>query len=191
MMLKESIMYCSKCGELNENTNKFCSACGAVLIAAAASPPVTPASYTPISPAPPPKHRHPYKTEYVLSLIGSMIGTIAFLILFIVAIFKILSYYSFAYANGVYILVAALAVLASFILGYIGISSLKRGKGTGGIFLIIAGLLGIAAIIIAPTVGWITAFYFPLLLTGGIVALARRNSVERNNLTADQTQLTQ
>lgn len=186
-------MYCSKCGILNENTNKFCTACGAVLIEAALPPSETPVSFAPKLPAPPPKPRHPYKTEYVLSLIGSMIGTVAFLILFIVAIFKILSYYSFAYANGVYILVAALVVLASFILGYIGISSLKRGSGTGGTggtggtFLIIAGLLAIAAIIIAPTVGWITAFYFPLLLTGGIMALARQNSIERNKHTVDQT----
>ena len=61
-----------------------------------------------------------------------MVGTVAFLILLIVGINRALSYYSFAYANGVYILVASLAVLASFILGYIGIAQLKRGSGTGG-----------------------------------------------------------
>ena len=121
----------------------------------------------------------PYITEYVLGLIGSLIGTIVFLILIIVGIYDVLSYYGFAYANGIYILVSGLLMLASFIIGFIGIAPLKRGNGVGGVHLVIGGVLGIAAIIIAPDVGWITVLCFPLLLSGGIIALARRKSVEQ------------
>jgi hypothetical protein len=173
-------MYCSNCGLLNENTNKFCPACGYTLFRATVPPPapITNAVSIPAKPS------RPYKTQFVLGLIASMISTIAFMILLIVAMLLILMSYSFD-EDALSVLIASLAVLASSILGYIGISQLKRTKGTGGIYLIIAGLLSIGAIIIVPDVGWITAFFFPLFLVGGIMALARRARVERDKHKSD------
>jgi len=176
---RSSSIYCYKCGAQNDGANRFCSACGFALIRFTQAQPATRHIPPPVQPRPK-RVLPPYITEYVLGLIGSMTGTIVFLILLITGIYEVLSYYSFAYTNGIYIFVSGLLVLASIILGYIGIAPLKRGNGIGGVHLVIGGALSIAAIVVAPSFGWITALSFPLLLSGGIVALARRKTVEDN-----------
>ncbi|MBT7122064.1 MAG: hypothetical protein HN948_03530, partial [Clostridia bacterium] len=148
---RPSSIYCYKCGAQNEGANRFCSACGVALIRFSQAQPATehvspriqPRRATGHVPPPvPPRPKPvlpPYITEYVLGLIGSMTGTIIFLILLITGIYKALSSYTFAYTNSIYIFICALLVLASFILGYIGICMLKRGNGIGGVHLVIGG----------------------------------------------------
>ena len=110
------------------------------------------------------------------------------MILLIVGIYDVSIHYSITYSDGIYILLCAFAVLVSLLLGYIGISPLKRGRGIGGMFLLLSAAASIAAIVIAPGIGWMTAFYFPLLLAGGIIALARRRSAERKYKAFNQNQ---
>ena len=112
----------------------------------------------------------PYKTEYILGLIGSILAIVIFLVMLVVGAED-------WYVGGV-IIIGSLFVLASFILGFIGISKLNRGDGKGGILLTVGGGLGFLATFFGLYIGWITLFFFPLLLTAGIMALAKRSRVE-------------
>lgn len=170
-----SHMFCYNCGKQAKITNVFCSACGTRLQHAA------PAVFAPPTAPPPKPLSRPFKTEYILGLIGSIIGTVVFLIIFIVGTAEVDSSFGLLYDNGFDILLSSIFALASFILGFIGISRLKRGKWQGGILLTIGGFVGIIAIVLGDYVGWIIAFSFPLILAGGIVALARRKHVEHNS----------
>lgn len=128
----------------------------------------------------------PYKTEFVLGLIGSIIGCIIFLVMFIGGITLLaagsISYSHFAYefeTLGATSLVGSFFVLAAFILGFIGSAKVNRGDGKGGVSLTVGGGLGFLAFLIAIlSSGWSGLFYFPLLLTAGIMALARRGKIE-------------
>lgn len=137
----------------------------------------------PYNPAPP--LVKPYKAEFVMGLIGSIVGCIIFLVMLISGITLIgLSYgfgYMYNYATGVGAasIVGSILVLVAFILGFVGTSKVNRGDGKGGVLLTVGGGLGLLAFLIAIlSTGWTGIFYFPLLLTAGIMALARRKKVE-------------
>ncbi len=175
-IMAPSRMFCYNCGMQAEITSVFCSACGTALRhATPASPSFAPPSAPPPKPLP-----RPFKSEYVLGLIGSILGTVLFLILLIVGLNEVSSSFTLLYDNGFDILLSSFFALASFVLGFVGIAPLKRGKWQGGLFLTLGGIAGIIAIGLGDYVGWILALSFPLLLAGGIVALARRKFVERN-----------
>ena len=121
----------------------------------------------------------PYKTEFVLGLIGSIIGIIIFLVMLISGITAAsFSYGYYGYGFGGAAIIGSIFCLVSFILGFVGTSQLNKGNGKGGIMLTVAGGLGFLAMFFGIFVGWSTWFFFPLLLAGGIMALARRKKVE-------------
>ncbi len=106
-----------------------------------------------------------------MGLIGSIIGAVMFLILIISG--------ATSWWFGGLVIGGSMFVLAAFILGFIGTGQLSKGKGSGGILLTIGGGLGFIAIFFGIFISWITLFFFPLLLAAGIMALARRRSVEK------------
>ena len=192
-------MFCSNCGTQNDDTSKFCASCGTPIQASQApdqAPPMAPppmaapgmAAPPPPPPgmAPPPMAK-PYKTEFALGLTGSIIGIVIFLIALIVGIVvggvASYGYYGYGYGNtlaGALIavsIVGAIFILVAFILGFVGTSQVGKGNGKGGIMLIVGGGLGFIAMFMGIA-GWTSIFFFPLLLTAGIMALARRNKVE-------------
>lgn len=183
-------MYCHNCGTQNDDTGSFCTSCGSALskpTVPPASPPLQQSQQPPPmrEPAQPPMAQpgaapvssdKPYKTEFVLGLIGSIIGIVIFLSMLIAGITRSLSYFSF---DGGLTIIGSMFVLTAFILGFTGTGQLNKRKGSGGILLIIGGGLGFIAMFLGIWVGWSTMFFFPLLLAGGIMALARRRSVER------------
>lgn len=190
-------MFCSECGKEVDQNSAFCIACGNPIkkpTAPPVAPPIMPVapsnsqSAAPIVAAPiaqsgaPPMREpsqqqyipqpvhivtRPYKTEYVLGLIGAIIGAVMFLIIVLVGIDELTMYISSFFA------------LISFVLGFIGMALLRKGNVTGGIMLVIGGGFGFIAMFISY-IGPITLFSFPLILAGGIVALARRKRVEQN-----------
>lgn len=120
----------------------------------------------------------PYKAEFIMGLIGSIIGIIVFLISFIsgIAVSTGLGYYG--YAVGGILIAGSLFSLVAFILGFVGTSQVNKGNGKGGILLTVGGGLGFIGVFF----NWFTIFYFPLLLTAGIMALARRSKVESGQI---------
>ena len=180
-------MYCPKCGTPNDDNSTFCTSCGNKILPAGPAPPVAPPVAQPAAPpmAPPMAQPgaatttlgKPYKTEFVLGLIGSIVGIVIFLTMFIVGIVQSLSFYYFG--GGGIVIGGSILVLAAFILGFIGTAQLNKGKGSGGILLIVGGGLGFIAMFLGIWVGWSTIFFYPLLLAGGIMALARKRLVER------------
>lgn len=122
----------------------------------------------PYNPAPPLVKL--YKAEFTMGLIGSIIAIIIFLVMLIVGVN--------AWYFGGAIIFGSLLVLTAFILGFIGTSQVNKGNGKGGILLTVGGGLGFLAMFFGIWVGWTTIFFFPLLLTAGIMALARRGKVE-------------
>ena len=125
----------------------------------------------------------PYKAEFVMGLIGSIMGIIIFLIMLIVGIAAAtasyaLSYGYYSYGFGGAAIIGSIFVLVAFILGFVGTSQVNRGNGKGGVLLTVGGGLGFLAMFFGIFVGWSTIFFYPLLLTAGIMALARRKKVE-------------
>lgn len=197
-------MICSKCGTPNDDTAKFCSSCGSPLSAPQqqtpppAAPPAAPPAGAPQM-APPPMAApgtvppppmsapgaapvtvtKPYKAEFIMGLIGSIVAIIIWLVMLITGITASgFSYYGYGYGFGGGAIVGSFFVLAAFILGFIGTAQVNKGKGKGGIMLTIAGGLGFIAMFMGIWVGWSTIFFYPLLLAAGIMALARRKKVE-------------
>ena len=159
-------MNCPNCGTANEGGGTFCTSCGTEfhnLEAPAAGS--APAATT-----------KPYKAEVIMGLIGSIVGVVIFLVMLISGIVRLGAYFS--YGGGLAI-TGSMFVLAAFILGFIGTGQLNKGLGKGGILLTIGGGLGFIASFIGIWVGWSAWFFFPLLLAAGIMALARKRSVEQ------------
>ena len=177
-------MYCSICGTQNDDSAKFCASCGVPVVSITPTedqtPPIMPLQMTSLQSVPETTSEaeaypaatmplRPYKTEFVLGLIGSILGVAIFLILLIVGVSTI--------RVTVLTIAASVFALASFILGFAGASKLNTGNGSGGIFLTAAGCAAFAAMFFG-VLGWLTVFYHPLLLAAGIIALARRRKAE-------------
>ncbi len=117
-----------------------------------------------------------------MGLIGSILCGLLFILLFT---FEISDFSNFdTSVLGILTAIASLFVLAAFILGIVGTGQVNKGNGKGGVLLIIGGGLSLIAALISVA-GWLTVFFFPLLLAAGIMALARRKSVERNKHIGD------
>ena len=198
-------MICSNCGTPNDDTAKFCSSCGSPLSAPQqqtpppAAPPAAPPPAGAPQMAPPPmaapgqapyqapmaapaSAQKPYKAEFTMGLIGSIVGIVMFLIMLIVGLTTSgLGYYGYGYGFGgalvALTIVGSIFALVAFILGFVGTSKVGKGDGKGGITLIIGGGLGFIAMFFGLS-GWLSLFFWPLLLAAGIMALARRKKVE-------------
>ena len=179
-------MYCPNCGTPNDDNGTFCTSCGSAFRnleapqpVSAQAPPMRTPSQQPLQQSanqqPITIDTKPYKTEFTLGLIGSIFGIAIFQLLFIGGIIE-----ETDWGGGVGIILASLFVLASFILGFVGVSKLNKGKGSGGVLLIVGGGLGFIAMFFDIWFTWTTILYFPLLLTGGIIALSRKRIVERD-----------
>ena len=180
-------MYCPNCGTPNDDNGTFCTSCGsafrnleAVRQDAAGAPPMRAPAHQPMQHSSNQRsitiNTKPYKTEFILGLIGSILGVALFQILFIGGIIEETDWTG----GGIAIILASLFVLTSFILGFVGVSQLNKGKGSGGVLLVVGGGLGFIASFIGIWVGWSAWFFFPLLLAAGIMALARKRSVEQS-----------
>ena len=200
-------MICSNCGTQNEASAKFCSSCGSPLsapqqqtppMAPPTAPPPAGATMAPPPTAPPgqapyqapmaapgaapPNTGKPYKAEFTMGLIGSIVGIVMFLIMLIVGLTTSgLGYYGYGYGFGgaliALTIVGSIFALVAFILGFVGTSKVGKGDGKGGITLIVGGGLGFIAMFFGLS-GWLSIFFWPLLLAAGIMALARRKKVE-------------
>jgi hypothetical protein len=179
-------MYCPNCGTPNDDNGTFCTSCGSAFRNLEAprqdfaqAPPMRAPAHQPMQQStnqrPITINTKPYKTEFTLGLIGSILGIALFQLLFIGGIIE-----ETDWGGGVAIIVSSLFVLASFILGFVGVSQLNKGKGSGGILLVVGGGLGFIAMFFDIWITWTCILYFPLLLTGGIIALARKSIVERD-----------
>lgn len=120
----------------------------------------------------------PYKAEFVMGLIGSIIGIIIFLVMLITGIAAATTLNYFGYGIGGLAIFGSLFVLAAFILGFVGTSQVNRGNGKGGISLTVGGGLGFLGMFFGIWVGWSAIFFYPLLLTAGIMALVKRGKIE-------------
>ena len=190
-------MICSSCGTHNDDIAKFCSSCGSPLLTPEQQippmePPVAPMAPPPMAApgqapyqapmAAPGSAQKPYKAEFVMGLIGSIVGVVMFLIMLIVGLTTSgLGYYGYGYGFGgaliALTLIGSIFALVAFILGFVGTSKVNRGDGKGGITLIVGGGLGFIAMFFGLS-GWLSIFFWPLLLAAGIMALARRKKVE-------------
>ncbi|MBT3319234.1 MAG: zinc ribbon domain-containing protein [Clostridia bacterium] len=179
-------MYCPNCGTPNDDNGTFCTSCGSAFRNLEAprqnpaeAPPMRAPSQQPMQHSsnqrPITIDNKPYKTEFILGLIGSILGIAMFQILFIGGIVE-----ETDWGGGAAIIVSSLLVLAAFILGFVGVSALNKGKGSGGVLLVVGGGLGFIAMFFEIWITWSTLFFFPLLLAGGIMALSRRKIVERD-----------
>ena len=175
-------MYCPNCGTPNDDNGTFCTSCGSAFRNLEAprqdfaqAPPMRAPTQQSANQQPITIDAKPYKTEFVLSLIGSIIGSIIFIILLSTGIDEL----SYSTYDGWIIIAGSVFVLASFVLGFIGMALFQKGQGSGGILCVIGGALGFIAIFFGY-VGTTTMLYFPLILAAGIVALARRKIVERD-----------
>ena len=175
-------MYCSKCGTKNEDTDSFCLSCGSPLHQA-----VPPQPADPQMPAPPvaapstgqvyiPKQRKPYRAEFSLGLTGAIIGSIMFSVMAIMSILE-LSGELFLDGEGM-ITVSSVFCLASFILGFVGSAQINKGNLNGGVSLLVGAGLGFVSMFIS-LFGLYTLFFWPLLLAGGITALARKATLQK------------
>lgn len=149
-------MYCTKCGQQNVDSASFCLSCGNVLNAPVeetnnhAPPTARPSGYS-TQPPPPmavptyaseymPKQQKPYRAEYSLGLVGSIIGSVIFLFLAIASFVELsgglssYSYYNNNYVEGL-VFVTTVLCLASIILGYMGISKINKLILDGGYYL--------------------------------------------------------
>ncbi len=112
-----------------------------------------------------------YKAEFVLGLIGSLIGVVAFILSIISGIVENSLYLESTVASAI---MTSILLLASFILGFAGTSRLKQGDKGGGILLVTSGGLTLIALISGFISAWFSFFALPLTLTGGIMALCRK-----------------
>ena len=181
-------MYCSKCGTKNDDNSSFCFSCGSPLRQA-----VPPQPTDPQMPAPPmavprtgpvyvPKQQKPYRAEFTLGLVGAIVGAVIFAILAILSVAELLDElyiddYDY-YAYGM-VTVSAVFCLASFILGFIGSSQINNGNLKGGVLLIIGSGISLICMFFSPY-SFMTLLYWPLLLAGGITALARRATLQKS-----------
>ena len=178
-------MYCSKCGTKNDDNSSFCFSCGSPLRQA-----VPPQPTDPQIPAPPmavpstgptyvPKQQKPYRAEFTMGLVGAIVGAVIFAILAILSVAELL--YELDMEYHVYGIVTASAVfcLASFILGFIGSSQINKGNLKGGVLLIVGSGISFICMFFSPY-SFLTVLYWPLLLAGGITALARRSSLQKS-----------
>ena len=166
-------MYCSKCGIKNEDSVSYCSSCGSILRTAQMPPIVQIPSPPPASPS---YYKKPYRAEFSLGLTGAIIGSIFFIILLVLSIDELSGY---SYIEGM-ITLTAVFCLASFILGFVGIAKIGGKNLNGGIPLVVGAGLSFIAMFFSPA-GFVTVFYWPLLLAGGITSLARKSHLQKNN----------
>ena len=112
-----------------------------------------------------------YKAEFVLGLIGSIIGAIAFILSIVFGIVQNMLYLESFIVTSI---ITASLLLAAFILGFAGSFRLRRNEKGGGILLVIAGGLSLIALITGLFAAWSSFFALPLYFTGGIMALCRK-----------------
>lgn len=171
-------MYCTQCGQKNEDTVKYCLSCGSVMCG-----PITDSnfegnttSYAFV------KQKKPYRAEYTLGLVGAIIASVLFFFIGIFALLELAgemgpeSYYN-NYVEGLFVL-TALLWLISFIFGYVGIGQINRLNLNGGTFLIVGACLGLICMFLTPA-GIFALLYWPLLLSGGITALGRKSHLKK------------
>jgi hypothetical protein len=118
-----------------------------------------------------------YKTEKVLSLVGAILGTVAFVVILIVGlIFGALGAVGGSGGLVAMAVVSIVFALVSFIFGYIATSKLKKGEKSGGIMAIVAAALALVACIVGFifAAGWTLIASFALYLTAGIMVLAKK-----------------
>jgi hypothetical protein len=183
-------MVCPNCGAHNNDTTTSCSSCGFVLNNSVAAPPIQQSA--PLkrdSPLALSVNPNPYITEYIMGLIGSMLGVVLFIVLLLVGIFESLNINSVSFGiltiyASILTFISCLFILVSFILGFIGARQVNKGRVSGGVLLVIGGVLGFVATLFGLT-GWIAMSFFPMLLAAGIMALIRRKSVERDKHKGD------
>ena len=127
-----------------------------------------------------------YKTEKTLSLVGAIIGSVAFVVMLIwgiAATFVGAAFLAYSGYGGGLIAAAIIAIILaaiSVIFGFIATGKLKKGIKKGGIFAIIAaGLALIACIVgIVSAAGWMLFPSIALYLTAGIMVLAKKTPAE-------------
>ncbi|MDD5016494.1 MAG: DUF4064 domain-containing protein [Eubacteriales bacterium] len=117
-----------------------------------------------------------YKAEFTLGLIGSIIGIIVFVIMLVVGVIVgVLGAAAYMYGMGGGLIALAIfgviLSLVAFILGFVGTGKLNKNDKSGGILLIVAGGLSFISIFVG---GWYAIFTAALLLTGGIMAVAKK-----------------
>ena len=112
-----------------------------------------------------------YKAEFILGLIGSIVGVVAFILSIVFGIAQNSLYLESYIVSAI---MTSILLLAAFILGFAGTFRLRRGDKGGGILLITAGGLSLIALIAGLYAAWFSFFALPLSLTGGIMALCRK-----------------
>jgi hypothetical protein len=112
-----------------------------------------------------------YKVEFILGLIGSIIGVAVFFL----SIFFGLAWAYFGGLLGP--IVSMLLLLIAFICGFEGIFKLRRNVRSGGVWLVVGGGCSVIAVIVCFAGAWFALFSLPFLLTSGIMALVRKPKV--------------
>ena len=112
-----------------------------------------------------------YKAEFVLGLIGSIIGVVSFILSIVFGIVQNTLYLESFIVTSI---ITAALLLAAFILGFSGSFRLRRNERGGGILLVTAGALSLIALIVGFYAAWSSFFALPLYFTGGIMALCRK-----------------
>ena len=123
-----------------------------------------------------------YKTERVLSLVGAIIGAVAFFWMLIVGlIMGVLGAAAMMYGGGgagllVGAIIAVILSLVSFILGFVGSSKLKKEDKKGGVIAIVAGGLALIACIVGfiAAAGWFMIPSVVLYLIAGIMVMTKK-----------------
>ena len=118
-----------------------------------------------------------YKTEKVLSLVGAILGTVAFVVILIVGlIFGALGAMGGSGGLVASAIVSIIFALVSFILGFVATGKLKKGEKSGGIMALVAAGLALIACIVGFifAAGWTLIASFALYLTAGIMVLAKK-----------------
>ncbi len=112
-----------------------------------------------------------FKAEFILGLIGSIIGVVAFILSIVFGIVQNTLYLeSFVFTA----IITATLLLTAFIFGFAGTSKLRHNDKGGGILLVMAGGLSLVALIAGLYAAWSSFFALPLYFTGGIMALCRK-----------------
>ena len=112
-----------------------------------------------------------YKAEFVLGLIGSITGTVAFILSIIFGVaFGVLSV-GFLIVPAI---ITSTLLLVAFILGFVGTSRFSHNDKSGGVLLVVAGGLSFIGIIVAFYAAWFSFLSMPLFFIGGIMALVRK-----------------
>lgn len=112
-----------------------------------------------------------YKAEFILGLIGSIVGIVAFILSIVFGM--AFGVFSFGFLIVPAIITITL-LLVAFILGFVGTSRLSHNDKSGGVLLVVAGGLSLIGIIVAFYAAWFSFFSMPLFFIGGIMALVRK-----------------